>query len=96
MDRVSLSTEDRRRSERTSAIIRVELTHPAFGTLVGSTRDISDGGAQVCIENELIPPVGTEVNVIFKKVVGSVNTEPVAMKLMYAHKNVVGLMFLAR
>ena len=96
MDRISLSTEDRRRSERTSAIIRVELTNPAFGTLVGSTRDISDGGAQVLIENELIPPKGTEVSVMFKKVVGPVNAEPVAMKVMYVHKNVVGLMFLAR
>ena len=88
--------EERRRFARTSAVIRVELTNPAFGTLIGSTRDISDGGAQVIIDNELVPPVGTEVQVLFKKVVGPVNAEPVAMKVMHTQKNVVGLMFLAR
>ena len=42
--------EERRRFARTSAIIRVELTNPAFGTLIGSTRDISDGGALVMVD----------------------------------------------
>lgn len=88
--------EERRRFTRTSAFIRVELTNPAFGTVVGTTCDISDGGAQVLIENEMIPPAGTEVSVIFKKVVGPVNAEPVSMKVMHVHKNLVGLMFLAR
>ena len=88
--------EERRRFARTSAVIRVELTNPAFGTLVGTTRDISDGGAQVIIDNELVPPAGTEVSVIFRKAAGPVNDKPVAMKIVHAHKNVVGLMFLAR
>lgn len=88
--------EERRRFARTSAIIRVELTNPAFGTLIGSTRDISDGGALVMVDNELVPPVGTVVDVVFKKVVGPVNAEPVAMKVMHTHKNTLGLMFLAR
>lgn len=88
--------EERRRFTRTSAIIRVELTNPAFGTLIGSTCDISDGGAQVMVDNELLPPIGTVVDVVFKKVVGPVNAEPVAMKVMHCHKNMLGLMFLAR
>ncbi|BCD96924.1 PilZ domain-containing protein [Marinagarivorans cellulosilyticus] len=88
--------EERRRFARTSAIIRVELTNPAFGTLIGSTRDISDGGALVMVDNELVPPVGTVVDVVFKKVVGPVNAQPVAMKVMHTHKNTLGLMFLAR
>ena len=33
---------------------------------------------------------------MFKKIVGPVNAEPVAMKVMHAHKNIVGLMFVAR
>lgn len=88
--------DDRRRFARTSAIFRVELTNPAFGTLVGSTRDISDGGAQVQIDNELMPPVGALVDVVFKRIVGPVNAEPVAMRVMHCSKNVVGLMFVAR
>lgn len=88
--------EERRRFARTSAAYRVELTNPAFGTLVGSTRDISDGGAQVVLDSELVPPVGTAVDVVFKKIVGPVNAEPVAMKVMHTYKNVIGLMFVGR
>lgn len=88
--------EERRRFTRTSAAIRVELTNPAFGTLVGSTRDLSDGGAQVQIDNELIPPIGTLVEVVFKRIVGTVNENPVTMRVMHTHKNLVGLMFVAR
>lgn len=87
------SIVERRKFERTSAAIRVEMTHPSIGAMVGSTMDISDGGAQVFIDSSHIPPVGTVVNVIFKKMVGQVNVNPVPMKVMHAHKNVIGLMF---
>ncbi|MGH1469667.1 MAG: PilZ domain-containing protein [Cellvibrionaceae bacterium] len=88
--------DERRRFERKSTTIRVEITHPAFGTIIGFTQDISDGGASVVIENQPNPPVGTVVNVLFKKMVGAINEEPVAMKVMHQHRNVVGLMFAAR
>ncbi|MFT6389778.1 MAG: c-di-GMP-binding flagellar brake protein YcgR [Cellvibrionaceae bacterium] len=85
--------DDRRRSVRKSASIRVEITHPTFGTIIGSTQDISDGGASVKIENHPIPPMGTEVTVRFIKMVGTVNQEPVSMKVMYLQRNTIGLMF---
>lgn len=86
-------TDDRRRFERKAAAIRVEITHPAIGTMIGSTQDISDGGASVELDSQTIPPVGTEVKVRFVKVAGAVNQEPVAMKVMYQHRNTIGLMF---
>jgi len=89
----SIGLDERRRFERKSTTIRVEITHPAFGTIVGFTQDISDGGASVVIENQPNPPVGTEVSVIFKKMVGAINEEPVRMKVMHHHRNLVGLMF---
>lgn len=85
--------DERRRYERTATSIRVEITHPAFGTIVGFTRDISDGGAQVSIERHPAPPVGTEVKVRFKKIVGRINEEPVTMKVVHSNRNTVGLMF---
>jgi len=85
--------DDRRRSERKSTTIRVEITHPSFGTIIGSTQDISDGGASVKIENHPIPPMGTEVKVRFVKMVGAVNQEPIDMKVMYHQRNTIGLMF---
>ena len=88
--------EERRRYERTQTTIRVELSHPQIGRMIGSTKDISDGGAQVAIEGHTIPPVGTVVDVIFKKSVGQVNNEPVSMRVMHTHKNHIGLMFMGR
>jgi len=88
--------DERRRFERKSTTIRVEITHPAFGTIIGFTQDISDGGASVVIDNQPNPPVGTVVKVMFKRMVGTINEEPVEMRVMHQHKNVVGLMFASR
>lgn len=84
---------ERRIFERTTTSVRVEMTHPSFGTIVGFARDISDGGAQVLIENQVCPPVGTEVMVKFKKAVGAINVDPVRMRVMHQMRNTIGLMF---
>lgn len=88
-----MSMDERRRFERKTTSIRVEMTNPAFGTIVGFARDISDGGAAVMIENMPVPPVGTVVSVRFRKVAGPINDEPVTMQVMYQARNLVGLMF---
>ncbi|GAB2190724.1 PilZ domain-containing protein [Sessilibacter sp. MAH2] len=85
--------DERRRFERRPTSIRVELTHPTFGTMVGYAKDISDGGASVMLDVDVKPPVGTEVSVVFRKVSGVVNDNPVKMKVMHQQRNIVGLMF---
>jgi c-di-GMP-binding flagellar brake protein YcgR len=85
--------DDRRRYERKAAAIRVEIMHPAIGTMIGSTQDISDGGASVQLDGQTMPPLGTEVKVRFIKVAGAVNQEPVNMKVMYQQRRTIGLMF---
>lgn len=84
---------ERRRFERKPTSIRVEMTNPSFGTIVGFARDISDGGASVLIENYQIPPVGTIVEVKFKRMVGAINNDPVKMQIVHQHRKLVGLMF---
>lgn len=84
---------ERRVFERTSTSVRVEMSNPGFGTIVGFAKDISDGGAQVQIENQICPPVGTEVMVKFKKAVGPINVEPVRMRVVHQMRNTIGLMF---
>ncbi len=84
---------ERRQHERTSRSIRVEMTHPGIGMIVGFTTDISEGGAQVMLENQVLPPVGTVVQVLFRKVVGPINSEPVAMKVVRQFRNTIGLTF---
>jgi len=86
--------EERRKYERTPTGVRVEMRHPAFGVIVGFAKDISDGGAQVSIENHPIPPTGTIVDVNFKKMIGPVNAEPVSMRVMHTRRNTIGLMFI--
>ena len=86
--------DERRRFERKPTSIRVEMTHPALGGIVGFARDISDGGASVLIDNQSLPPVGTVVSVRFKRIAGPINEEPVFMKVMHHHRNVIGLMFM--
>ncbi len=85
---------ERRQYERTTTSFRVEMTHPSFGTIVGFARDISDGGAQVLIENQVCPPIGTEVMVKFRKTIGAINHDAVPMKVMHQVRNTVGLMFI--
>ena len=85
--------DERRKYERRPTAIRVELWHPSIGTMIGFTRDISDGGASVMIEHSTIPPVGTVVEVIFKRAVGAINEKPVRMQVMHHFRNIVGLMF---
>ena len=63
---------------------------------MGSTTDISDGGAHVSFEHAIAPPVGTELHVTFKKVVGNINNEPVRMRVVRSEKSSVALMFLPR
>lgn len=87
------SGDERRKFERTPTSIRVEIKHPSIGTIIGFAKDISDGGAQVTIENHSTPPVGTLVDVQFKKLAGPINEEPVPMRVMHARRNVIGLMF---
>lgn len=85
--------DDRRRYGRKVAAIRVEINHPAIGTMIGSTKNISDGGVSVKIEGQTIPPLGTEVNVRFIKVVGAINQEPVKMTVVHQHNHAIGLTF---
>ena len=84
---------ERRRFDRTTTAVRVEMSNPSFGTIIGFAKDVSDGGALVQIENQPCPPIGTEVMVLFKKSVGPINLDPVRMKVMHQLKNTIGLMF---
>ena len=85
--------EERRRFERKPTSIRVEMRHPSLGTIVGFARDISDGGASVLVENYHIPPVGTVLEVKFRKMIGVINQVPVKMQMMHQYRNIIGLMF---
>lgn len=85
--------DERRKYDRKPTSVKVEFHHPSIGTFFGFARDISDGGASVLVENHPIPPKGTVLEVRFKKLAGHINEEPVQMRIVHTHRNVVGLMF---
>jgi len=41
---------ERRQFERRPSSIQVKVSHPSFGVIIGSTTDISDGGAHVRLD----------------------------------------------
>ncbi len=52
---------DKRRHPRIQMPAKVKITHPSFGELVATTRDISDGGIFLITEGHEMPPVGTVI-----------------------------------
>lgn len=55
---------DRREHIRTAMSAKVQVTHPQLGVFVFSTRDISDGGVFIDVEEqEFVPKVGDRVAV---------------------------------
>ena len=86
--------QEQRKYVRSSSTALVEMTHPSFGTLSGKARDLSEGGVFVQLGNDVLPPVGTVVQVRIKRYTGTINADPVAMKVMHQQAGGVGLMFL--
>jgi c-di-GMP-binding flagellar brake protein YcgR len=85
---------ERRKYERTNSTVKVEIYHPSFGTYIGLAKDISAGGVQVNMENQICPPIGTEVLVRFSKTFGAINEEALPMRVMHHFRNGLGLMFI--
>lgn len=58
-----MSSEDRREHIRTALNAKVSVTHPDIGSKIFSTRDISDGGIFIVVEDDFAPQLGDRVEV---------------------------------
>ncbi|WP_166261408.1 PilZ domain-containing protein [Marinobacter salicampi] len=58
-----MSDAERREHIRTALNARVSVTHPAHEPQVFATRDISDGGIFIVVENEFSSEIGDRVQV---------------------------------
>ncbi len=58
-----MTAENRREHIRTAMNAKVSVTHPELGRRVFSTRDISDGGIFIVVEEEFAPELGDRVQV---------------------------------
>ena len=82
--------EEKRRHIRTSINLKVRITHPGLGTVYFLTRDISNSGMFLVIEDAPSLPVGEIVDV---QVLDVVDQPPVCrMKVGRLQNDGVGLM----
>jgi hypothetical protein len=87
------TANDLRQFDRSACSFQVVMRHASIGILHGSARDISDGGVFVQLQNVILPPVGTVMDVTIKRFTGAVNADPVAMRVMHHNGTGVGLSF---
>lgn len=90
-----MSTENRKHL-RIGLIVEIELTLPDKGLVNVRTRNISDGGLYLFLDEvEKLPPLGTEVTVRLKNQLGDGEEPPTNRAKVVRHENDgVGLEFL--
>ena len=81
-----------RRYVRTRLRTEVRLTHPEIGDVSAHTRDISDGGAYVYAEGQLLPALGEIVEVQVQGLPGG-DAPVVRMRVVRIDKEGIGLQF---
>lgn len=82
---------DKRQYIRTAVNIKVRVWHETIGTVMLTTRDVSDGGVFLITEGAPIPPVGTMVE---GQVQGPVDDLPVVrMEVVRVEPTGIGLRF---
>lgn len=86
--------DDLRRFSRASTTALVELFHPSLGTIEAKARDLSDGGIFVLMGQHSSPPIGTELQVRIKRYTGTLNQEPVRMRVVHHQAGGIGLVFI--
>lgn len=50
---------DKREHIRTEVNLKLNITHPSFGTVTATTRDISNGGALLVLDDRRKLPIGS-------------------------------------
>jgi hypothetical protein len=87
--------DNRRQYMRTASDAMVEMSHPQLGTLTVRARDLSEGGISVDMGHHVAPPVGTVLKVRIKRHTGSINSEPLQMRVVHVQSaKLVGLSFI--
>jgi hypothetical protein len=86
--------QEKRKHSRSRAKTAIELSHEDFGTLVLSSRDISEGGVYVFQEpGQVQPPLGTIVQLEVRGVMGQ-PVQQVQAEVVRADADGIGMRFL--
>ena len=83
-----------RRYPRVASDAQLELQHPALGVISLKAKNASKGGFFAMRGVHIMPPVDTEVRVTIKRHTGTLNTEPVNMRVALVCAQGIGLEFI--
>ena len=87
--------EDQRKHLRIGLVVEIELTFPGEQPIHVRTRNISDGGLFLILDEIETPELGTEVQVRLKNKLGDGEEPPVNRARVVRHdKDGIGLEFL--
>ncbi len=90
-----ISSNEQRKHLRIGLIVDIELTLPEQGQITVRTKNISDGGLFLILDDIELPPMGTEVQVRLKNQLGDGDEPPVNRAMVVrAEGNGIGLEFL--
>ncbi|VAW59252.1 hypothetical protein MNBD_GAMMA11-2618 [hydrothermal vent metagenome] len=86
---------ENRKHLRIGLVVEIELTTPELGCINVSTRNISDGGLYLILDDIQLPCVGTEVKVRLKNQLGDGEEPPINRAKVVRHEpDGIGLVFL--
>jgi len=90
-----ISSSEQRKHLRIGLIVDIELTLPGEDTISVRTKNISDGGLFLVLDDSSLPPIGTEVRVRLKNQLGDGEDPPVNRAMVVRAENEgIGLEFL--
>jgi hypothetical protein len=83
-----------RRYPRVACDAQLELQHPALGVISLKAKNASKGGFFALRGVHILPPIDTEVRVTIKRHTGTLNSEPVKMRVAHVSDEGIGLEFI--
>ena len=90
-----ISSQEQRKHLRIGLVVDIDLTQSGHDTISVRTRNISDGGLFLVLDDIELPPIGTEVQVCLKNQLGDGEEPPVNRALVVRHEGGgIGLEFL--
>lgn len=88
-------TAENRKHLRIGLVVEIELTLSGKDPCDVRTRNISDGGLYILLDDIQLPPIGTEVKVRLKNQLGDGEEPPVNRALVVRHESDgMGLQFI--
>ncbi len=90
-----ISGQEQRRHLRIGIVVDIDLTPSGQDTICVRTRNISDGGLFLVLDDTELPPIGSEVQVCLKNQLGDGEEPPVNRARVVRHEDGgIGLQFL--